>query len=158
VTVAAWRITRAEFAGSAFTGEGAARFPGRWNAAGMPVVYLSGNLSLAVLEILVHIESVEALERFVCIPVEFAAAEVTRVDAARLPGGWRAFPASESTRRLGADWHRGGSSVVLGVPSAVIPEERNYLVNPGHPHFARIRPGVARPLPFDSRLLKHLPG
>ncbi|MFA4944631.1 MAG: RES family NAD+ phosphorylase [Lentisphaeria bacterium] len=152
-TLAAWRITRLEFVGAAFTGEGASRYPGRWNPAGAPMVYTAGSLSLAVLEILAHLDDTAALARYVAIPVEFAADWCETLPRHRLPADWRRQPVPESTRGVGADWLRAGRRAVLAVPSVVIPQESNYLLNPSHAQFGGIRIGAPQPLPFDPRLL-----
>lgn len=151
----AWRITQAAFAGVAFTGEGARRYPGRWNPAGLPVVYTAGSLSLAVLEMLVHLDDAALLEQYIAIPVEFGENLCSRLPRASLPVEWRACPPGAATRHLGADWIRGRHSAVLDVPSVVIPHERNFLLNPNHPDFGKIKRGTPAPLPFDRRLLGH---
>ncbi len=148
----AWRITQAAFADTAFSGEGAGRYPGRWNPAGLPLVYTAGSLSLAVLEMLVHLDAVVLLEHYVTIPVEFGEDECSQLPLGSLPADWRACPPGAATRRLGADWARAGLTVALAVPSAVIPQERNYLLNPRHPDFARVIQGSPAPLPLDRRL------
>jgi len=78
----------------------------------------------------------------------------TRLDPSELPRNWRRYPAPEAMADLGTRWARTGETAVLIVPSAVIPAESNYLINPRHPDFAKIR--VARPerFGFDPRMWK----
>ena len=148
----AWRITKRKHAKTAFSGEGARQFGGRWNHPGVPMVYVAETRSLAALEILVHLGSAELLEKYVLFEVGIDEALVTRVDADQLPKNWRADPPPEKLRALGDEWVLSASSVVLQVPSALIPGESNYLLNPRHPDFSRLRLGKPQPFDFDPRL------
>ncbi len=76
---------------------------------------------------------------------------------AQLPADWRSLPASDALARMGTSWARRLESAVLSVPSAVVPEERNYLLNPAHLQFREIAFGPARPFAFDPRLWKTRP-
>jgi RES domain-containing protein len=78
---------------------------------------------------------------------------IQRLEPRDLPANWRAYPAPETLADLGAGWISAGTSAVLGIPSALIPVEWNYLLSPAHPGFARIRVGPSRPFAFDPRLL-----
>lgn len=151
----AWRIVQRERAAGAFDGEGARLYPGRWNHRGIPMVYTASTVSLATLEVLVHVETAAALARYVCIPVEVEDHLCRTAEDYGLPEDWAADPAPFSTRDLGSGWARGGDSLALAVPSAVIPSEMNVLINPGHPDFARLKIGSPRDLYFDPRLLRH---
>jgi RES domain-containing protein len=150
--LAAWRIVKAAHADRAFTGEGAQRVGGRWNSPGVPVVYASEHKSLAVLEMLVHLDPRDA-PRYVTFRLEFDEALVERRPADRLPSGWREEMPARAARLVGDAWVRAGRSAVLAVPSALIPEELNYLLNPAHPDFKRIALGKPTPLVLDPRLL-----
>lgn len=148
----AWRICKAKRAATALSGEGAARFPGRWNSARHPVVYLGQSRALAALELLVHVEDLALLGgvSWVAVPVEFADDLVSA--ATRLPADWDAVPAPAGTRALGDRWLESGRSAVLRVPSVVVRGEFNYLLNPAHPDFARIKAGPPEVFKFDQRL------
>jgi RES domain-containing protein len=150
----AWRIVQRRLAKHAFTGEGARRYGGRWNSAGLAVIYTAQSQSLAALEILVHVDSENLLFDYVAIPVRIEENLVTRIDALKLPRNWRAYPATKATRALGDAWIVEQESVVLQVPSAVIPTENNFLINPAHPDFRKLVPGKPIPFKFDSRLTK----
>lgn len=152
MTVQAWRIVQAHLAGSAFSGEGARLYGGRWNHPGTAVVYTAATKSLALLELLVHISAQQLLRAYVCIPVKFDDAMVKQLNAADLPKGWRNYPASNATRDIGTAWATGGSSVVLAVPSVIVPEEWNYLLNPLHPEFRSVCIGRAEKIEMDPRL------
>lgn len=149
----AWRLVKTRHRLTAFTGDGARLFGGRWNHVGTPLVYTAGSLSLAALEILVNLDPSERMACFTAIPVTFNASLVTTLASETLPKNWRAMPAEDGTQALGTAWVAAGSSLVLEVPSAVIPEEPNYLINPAHPDFHRLAFGPTRPFLLDPRLI-----
>jgi RES domain-containing protein len=147
-----WRLCAAKYADTAFDGEGARRFGGRWSSPGMPMVYCSESRALAVLEILAHVDCPETLA---LTPWMLLAAELppTCIEhPARFPASWRRFPHSTETQLFGDAWTRETRSAVLRVPSAVVAGEFNYLVNPRHPDFPRIEIGRPEPFAFDPRL------
>jgi RES domain-containing protein len=148
----AWRIVQAGRARDAFSGEGARRYPGRWNDAGTPMVYTAESLSLAALEMLVHLGAPELLARYVCIPIRFDDALCVRPAIGDIPRNWTDNPPPASTRRFGSAWAADASSAVLAVPSVVIPTETVFLLNPLHPDFSKIRMGGTKDFSFDSRL------
>ncbi|SRR5712692_2865959 len=150
----AWRITKRKHARNAFSGEGAREFGGRWNNPGTVIVYTAQSQSLAVLEMLVHLESPELLEKYVLLEVEIDGALVTDVERSQLPRNWRTDPPPAQVRAIGDEWVRAGSSAVLRVPSALVPGENNFLLNPNHPDFTRLRIGKPLSLHFDPRLVK----
>ena len=118
------------------------------------MVYAAESKSLAALEILVHIDAAELLDDYLCIPVRFDARWARPLDFAALPGNWRNSMAPTSTRRIGDAWVAEGLSVVLKVPSVVVPGESNYLINPSHRNFGKLAIGAPEPFEFDLRLLK----
>lgn len=150
-----WRLTSERHAANAFDGEGARRFGGRWNHPGTSVVYTAATLSLAALELLVHIEIEDVPADRVALAAEIpVGVEVERVGAAGLPADWRSYPAPEWTKDLGTAWVQAGRTAVLEVPSVIVPRENNYLLNPEHPDMARIVLGPPDPFAFDGRLAK----
>jgi RES domain-containing protein len=127
---------------------------GRWNCRGTAVVYTSESLALAALESLVHVDPAEMPADLVAIPADIPdAVPIQRLEARDLPADWRAYPAPDALADLGTRWVKEGTSAVLGIPSALIPVEWNYLLSPAHADFARIRIGSSRPFAFDPRLL-----
>ncbi len=150
--ITAWRLCRKSQASEAFLGLGAAQFPGRWNHAGLPAVYLAENRSLAALEVLVHAEdrTLLAAASWVIFPVRFDPALIHAPK--RFPGDCRAIPIRDSTRQFGSRWLETGAKPVLRVPSAVILGEFNYLLNPQHAAFTQIQIGESKPFRFDARL------
>jgi RES domain-containing protein len=148
-----WRLTKAKHATSAFSGYGSTLRAGRWHPRGCPVVYCAASPSLALIETLVHAERADLLRfEYVAIPVTFGIDLLERMEAENLPPDWRTWPHPASTQAIGAGWFDAQRSVVLEVPSAVVPHERNYLVNPLHPRFREVRVGAPEPFPVDPRL------
>ena len=129
----AYRIVKRKFVVSAFSSLGARRFGGRWNSIGTPMIYTAGSLSLAVLEWRVHLGQWPPPQLTV-IEVEFAEALVWT--PRKLPKGWNRYPAPRSVAIFGDSWVRSQRSIVMRVPSAIVTEECNYLLNPTHPDFA----------------------
>jgi RES domain-containing protein len=152
--ITSWRITAAEYAESAFDGEGARGYGGRWNSRGTRVVYTSSSAALAALELLVRIGREEPLRRYVLFACTFEDSQVENTNPAKLPHNWRASPWPEVLPSIGNDWVARAASAVLRVPSAVIETEFNYLLNPEHADFRKIN--IADPTPFslDLRLLR----
>jgi RES domain-containing protein len=154
VTVNAWRIVKSKHAAGAFSGAGARKAGGRWNSPGWPVVYTAGSQSLAILEMLVHLQAQELLRRYVLFPVTFDEALITTVDPSTLPKSWRNSPPPASVQRIGNDWLTCADTAILRVPSVLVPSEWNYLLNPAHADFPKIIIGVRTPVRFDPRLIK----
>ena len=146
------RIVKSRRAHSAFDGEGARLYGGRWNSPGTRMVYIAGSVSLAVLEVLVHVGDAGVLSSYSLCVVEFDDGLVRSLDRSRLPAGWRSYPAPPELRGIGDAWVRDGDSAVLEVPSAVVERESNYLINPGHADFASVNVGEPEPFEFDPRL------
>jgi RES domain-containing protein len=146
-----WRLVTARFAASAFSGDGARLYGGRWNRQGVPMVYTSGTQSLAMLEMLAQDDPLRA--RYVAIPASIPdRVDIERIAVENLHSGWRRIEARAQLRDLGSAWARSLSSAVLAVPSAVIPAETNYLLNPLHPAFAQIEIGGPQAFVTDPRL------
>lgn len=146
-----WRMTTAKHAGTAFTGEGARLYGGRWNPEGIPMVYTAATQSLAILELLV--QDGRMLAHYVMIPVTIPTSlKIEHIELKDLPDGWREPAAREHLRSMGADWIKSGSSAVLAVPSAVVPQETNYLLNPLHPAISKLKIGDAQEFITDLRL------
>ena len=150
--ITAWRITKRKHARNAFSGEGAREFGGRWNNPGSAVVYTAQYQSLAALEMLVHLDSSELLQKYVLIAVEFDESLITRVESSALPRQWRSEPPPSEVRLIGDEWILSGTSAVLQVPSALVPGESNFLLNPGHKDFAKLSFGKPLSFRFDPRL------
>ncbi len=152
-----WRITTARFAQTAFSGEGARLYGGCWNPKGCEVVYTAESQSLALLELMVQDDPLRA--NYVLIPAALPAdLQMTQIDAGQLPDNWRTLGARDVLQAMGQEWIQNGQTAVLTIPSVVVPAERNYLLNPRHPDFARIAIGEPQSLVTDTRLLRNLGG
>ncbi len=153
--ITAWRIVKANHADSAFDGEGARIAGGRWNGIGIPMIYTADSLALAVLEITVHLSQEDLLQKnYFRISVQFDSALVTALDPAKIPEDWDSLPPSESTQNIGTQWALSQKSVILKVPSTVVREEFNYLINPVHPEFKKLLIGNPETVVFDPRIKK----
>jgi len=146
-----WRIVKSSRSATAFDGEGARLFGGRWNSPGTAMVYTAGSQSLAVLELLV-LQASRLLTSFCAIPVDFDPALTQAVDPAQLPTDWRQSPAPAALQRIGDQWAAEIRSVVLQVPCAIVPDEANFLLNPHHPDFSRVNIGPPTSFRLDPRL------
>ena len=151
--IEAWRLVKIRYAAAAFDGEGARLYGGRFNSVGTPVVYTSGTLALAELEILVNLPTPKLLETYVAFRLAFDESLVESLPLQALPGNWRTDPTPQAVKNVGDHWARAMRSLVLKVPSAVVPAESNFLINPNHPDFTRlIIAGPVDPL-IDPRLM-----
>lgn len=148
-----WRIVKTRHARSAFDGEGARLYAGRWNSPGKRMVYTAHSRSLAILEILVHLNETSVLPSYSLCAASFGEHLVKRLDSSRLPDRWPAYPAPLELRAIGDAWLEGQTSVVLEVPSAVVEGESNYLLNSTHPEFTSMTVAECEPFDFDPRLL-----
>jgi len=144
-----WRVCRQPFA--MLDGKGAETRGGRWNSAGRPVVYASRNLSLAILEVLVHLE-VDVDE----LPDDYVSVEIDVSDTLEV----KVFQDQidiyniTETRTRGDEWFTSAHTAVFDVPSAVVPKERNICLNPTHPDFQAIETVEVAPFQFDPRLFE----
>jgi RES domain-containing protein len=150
-------LTRKRFAGPpqrAYDGIGAARSGQRWNARGTRAAYASATLSLAALEYLgTLVDLDDAPNDLVCVAAEFDEAVVEIADPRRIEG-WNATPPDASVA-FGTRWLHERRSVVLRVPSVMIPREANFVLNPEHPNFAgAVRIAAPEAFAFDARLLR----
>ena len=136
-------------------GEGARLSGGRWNFSGTAVVYTSASLSLAVLEILVHLDSDLLPTDLVVISADVPdRLKMEVLNESDLPSNWSAYPPPEAIQGLGTDWVNRAQSPILSVPSAVIRHERNFLLNPAHADYVKIIWSRPSPFVWDPRLAK----
>jgi RES domain-containing protein len=150
-----FRLCQRKHARKAFDGTGARLFGGRWNFPGIAVVYTAGSLSLAALEMFVHVDPQDAPDDLVAIPADIPDAVARReVRVANLPRTWRRTPAPGTLPRIGQRWAHELKTAVLVVPSALVPREHHYLLNPAHVDFPRIRIGRPERFTFGPRMWK----
>ena len=149
-----YRLTKARYADTAFSGEGSMRYNGRWHRRGIRIVYASDAPASALLEVIAHTEAHNRLQHdYVLFEVRLDPDEhLLTVGSDMLPDDWRAVPWPTSTQEIGMFWHEEQASVVLNVPSAVVPRQRNFLVNVAHPRFNELQIQEPEPFEIDSRL------
>lgn len=148
---AGWRIVPQHRAADAFSGEGAKIYGGRWNSPGAAVVYGSEHKSLAVLEQLVHRNHLS--QRFKVFSFHFPKSIVEKISLRHLPKDWRQEPPPPSTQMIGDLWTAQDRSAILAIPSIIVPEELNYVLNPAHPDFRKVTIAKSEDFNFDPRLL-----
>ena len=150
-----WRLCKRKYAAQAFSGLGAKLYGGRWNEEGLAMVYTADSLALAALETFVHLEPDLLPSDYVAVAADMPGQlRLTRVRAGDLPADWRHYPAPDVLRRIGTTWLRARKTAVLAVPSVVVPQEENFLLNPAHKDFSKIVRHVAVPFQFDPRMWK----
>ncbi len=146
-----WRVVKKGHpAKDPFSGEGARKYGGRWNSAGIPMVYTSDSIALATLEIFIHMDHQSDFGKFVIFPARFDRALVTEPE--NFPPGWETHPVSHLSMKFGDAWVKQSKTPVLKVPSAVVPYEFNYLFNPMQGDFEQVQ--IQDPFPYflDPRL------
>lgn len=149
-----WRIVKERFAATAFDGEGARLYGGRWNSPGRPVVYLGCTPAIAALEILAHNARLNLLETsYVIVEARVPDDAVLDLGPAGLPEGWNDPADPGAAARVGDAWLDSRASLALRVPSAVLPLEFNLVLNVGHPRMGEVEVGEPLPFRFDPRLL-----
>ncbi|MEM6648527.1 MAG: RES family NAD+ phosphorylase [Bacteroidota bacterium] len=141
-----YRVTKAVYASTAFRGS---RGRGRWHEQGIRMVYAADHPATALLETMVHVDRASLLSiSYVAIPITLDdEAHLVRLRDDDRPSDWRMWPWPESTQRIGTAWFESQVSVALEVPSAALPLQRNYLINPLHPQFEEL--GIGEPVVLD---------
>lgn len=152
--ITVWRIVDPRYAADAFSSIGAEILGGRFNSKGRRLVYTAGSVSLALLELLVQANKRSRLRGYLCNPATFDASQVEMLDGDDLPEGWDARPYTRVSQDFGDRWLDEERSLVLRVPSVVVPQEYSFLINPAHPEVETIEIGEAIQAPFDERLME----
>lgn len=151
----AWRIVKVKHKSTAFSGYGCQFASGRWHNKMVPVVYCSDSQALAALETFVHLQEDGKHIQYLLYEVNIPDRLIQQVEAiANLPKRWRKQPPGATTMKIGSDWVVSAASAALSVPSAIVPKERNILLNPNHSKFKDIKIGKPEPFHFDPRLWK----
>ena len=148
-----WRLCKQQYAASALDGRGGLHTSGRRHTRGHPIVYTSSSAALAALEMLVHVEPLTAPGDLRMLAIELPGDISTEfVERFELPTGWDSVPAPEELQAVGTSWLTSRRSAALVVPSAIVPVERNVLLDPRHPDVGRVRIRSEEPFSFDPRL------
>lgn len=137
-----------------FDGEGSFKYGGRWSSPGTRVVYTAESLALATLEIVVHFDEAHLRADYSFATATFSEKLVLNIeDFAGLPKNWRESPPPIAIQEIGDAWAESMQSVVLRVPTSLIPEGENFLLNVGHKEFRNVVLGDPQLLSLDKRLL-----
>jgi RES domain-containing protein len=144
-----WRISNY----ADLSGLGGLRFSARWHTRGRPVIYAAEHPAGALAEFLAHLDLDDMPERFQLLTIEAAAgAKSASLDPASLPRSWKRN--LNATRAAGDRWLAEGRSLLLRVPSALVPEAFNVLINPLHPHISKLKIVNKARVPLDSRFAR----
>ncbi len=146
-----YRIAKCQYADD-LSGTGARLYGGRWNSVGKPAVYLASSRSLAVLEVLVHLPPT-LLPAGYCIANIEVPDDTEEIGIKQLPDNWHEYPEPAQLKYLGDNFLKKGRHLLLKVPSAIVKEEFNYLMNPAHPLMREVKIAVKNNFTFDERLL-----
>ena len=146
-----FRFTPEKYSGD-ISGEGASRFGGRWNSIGLPIVYTSITISLSLLEILIYSASYDQVQNNFLVRIEVPDSTFPIISETALPKRWQSE--KEHCRYIGNEFLIQKKTLLLKVPSAIIPEEYNILINPLHPEFKRVKITRTKKFEFDGRLFK----
>lgn len=150
----AYRVVKPKFASTAFDGEGAKLYGGRWNYKGTKIVYTSASPSLAAIESFIHMGVSSKFIQHIIIEIEIPSEIIEVYDISKLPETWKINPINAICQEIGTDWATKQGSAVLALPSAVIDMEINYLINPLHADFSRIKEIRRQDFTYDERMWK----
>lgn len=149
-----WRICRQPFVATALDGIGGLYAGGRWHRRGRPIVYAASSAALAALEVLVHVDPLDAPDDLRLLTLDVPDdLLIEQLEVARLPARWASVPAPDELAALGTEWLASRRGAALSVPSAVITIDRNLLLNPLHPEVGRVRIVGDEAFTFDPRLM-----
>jgi RES domain-containing protein len=147
-----YRILRRPYSKKPLNGEGAYLFGGRWSSAGVRLAYTSQHLSLAIIEYFVHIDPDDPPKDLVVVTAEVPdSVSRTAISAKHLPAHWQRTPAPLELAKIGDGFVRTLRAAILIVPSALAPAESNWLINPQHKDFSKIRAHPAARFQYDPR-------
>ncbi len=135
------------------TGIGAKSVGGRWNFKGIAVLYASSSISLSVLECLAHFPAAFAPKDMAIATISIPNTFITEVKLNTLPENWREVPSPRVLKELAYEWIKSQESLVLKVPSIIVPQEFNYIINPFHQDFQKVILENVNPFSFDNRVL-----
>ncbi|GAB2764090.1 RES family NAD+ phosphorylase [Salinimicrobium soli] len=149
-----YRLSRRKHA-ETLSGKGAAIVGGRWNSKGTEIIYTAQSRALALAEVAVHLSLATLPTDFVMVEIEIPdELEIEKIAAEDFPARWNAFPYNLQTQHFGDDFSSTSKKAILRVPSAVVPGDFNYLINPRHQDFSKIRILGTEQFLLDNRLFK----
>ena len=147
-----YRIVNCHYADD-LSGAGARLYGGRWNSEGKPMLYLASSRALAVLEVLVHLSPLIIPENFCLTEIEVPDNSITLLDTSLLPHNWQDVSGPVVLREMGDAFLKKQGHLLMKVPSAVVPAEYNYVLNPLYPEAKNIKIINKEPFNFDERLI-----
>lgn len=147
-----YRISKCKYIED-LSGLGAATYPGRWNGKGTYILYTAATPSLALLESVVHISNIPTIP-YCMIGIEIPDNSIEEISVRDLPDGWQVNPPADDLKEIGNRFVSEGKYLALKIPSALMPEEFNIILNPNHTDFKKVRIVSNRNLSIDERLLK----
>ena len=145
-----FRLTTAKHAHD-LSGKGAEMTGGRWNNKGIAIVYTSESRALCMLEVAVHLPLGSLPKDYVLISLQVPDGSLQTISETYLSEDWNQFPPKPSTRQLGDTFVSERKKLLLKVPSALVPDEHNFLINPAHKDFPQVQILAVEPFLFDSR-------
>jgi RES domain-containing protein len=147
-----YRISKCRFVDD-LSGTGAALYGGRWNSKGTYILYTAASPALALLESIVHLSHIP-VSGYCMITLEIPDGLSTEIKDADLPSNWQQHPPPAGLKKIGDRFVKENKSLALKIPSALLPEDFNFLLNPNHSQFSKIKLTAKRTLVFDDRLKK----
>lgn len=149
-----WRLVKSRYASTAFDGEGARLYGARWNRPGLRATYAADSPALAVLEVLVHVGDASLLSAYSLITASLPDAVIEDLDPSLLFPGWDSWPPPPRTQAIGNEWLHSGRSLALRIPSVLVPDSTNLILNPNHKDFKTFHIESIQPYRFDRRLIR----
>lgn len=148
-----YRLARQAFIND-ISGYGAEKTGGRWNSKGLAVLYTAASRALAMVEVAVHVPLGIIPINYFIATIDVPENDITELKADDLPHNWNSNPFIKATQLIGDNFIRANQHLVLQVPAASVPGDFNYLINPRHPDFNKIKLKSIDPFVFDVRLFK----
>jgi RES domain-containing protein len=150
-----YRILRKPYSKKPLDGEGAYRFGGRWSNPGTRLAYTAEHLSLAMIEYFIHLDPDDPPNDLVVVTADIPDdVSRTEISPKRLPPNWRRSPSPPELASIGDRFTSNARAAILIVPSALAPTESNWLINPRHPEFPKIRLRSVQAFDYDRRFFK----
>ncbi len=146
-----YRLATSKYAND-LSGEGASIFGGRWNPVGNKALYCSQNISLSILEILARANKTINPPDYQLIFIEFPDNKITTIQLSQLKSGWKQH--IEYTQWIGEEFLKDNKFLIMQVPSAIVEREYNYILNPLHTEYKRVKIINTEPLDLDKRLMQ----
>lgn len=151
-----YRIVHRRYRDNPFSGKGGLHNKSRWASKGQRVSYAADHLATATLETLAGVQRADLMTEMVYAKAQIDASHEAALPDDRLPDNWDALPSPEATRAVGDAWLASTEAVLLRVPSVVLPESTNYVINPAHPDASALQIQTVAPLLLDNRVLARI--